>query len=72
MGQATRTYKVKGGTWAGKKFRVEDYCPICKKHYIFLKGKEVSIVIVIAFAAIFAPILWSYVGIFYSNTEWPY
>ena len=72
MGQATRTYKVKGGRRPGEKFRLEVYCPICKKHYILLKGKEVSIVVVIAFGAILVPFLWLYVGIFYSNTEWPY
>jgi hypothetical protein len=72
MGQATRTYKLKGGTWAGKKFRVEVYCPICKKHYFLLKGKEVSIVVVIALAAIFAPFLWLFVGIYYHDEEWPY
>ena len=72
MGQATRTYKLKGGTWAGKKFRVEAYCPICKKHYILLKGKEVSIVVVIALAAFFALFLGQFVAIFYHDEAWPY
>ena len=72
MGQATRTYKVKGGRRPREKFRIKVYCPICKKHYIFLKGKEVSIVVVIAFAAIFAPFIGLFATIFYHDKEWPY
>ena len=72
MGRATRTYRVKGGTWAGKKFRAEMCCPICKKHYVLLKAKEVSIIAVIASAAILIPFLWLCAGFFHSNTECPY
>jgi hypothetical protein len=72
MGQAIRTYKVKGGGRPGEKFRLEGDCPICKKHYIFLKGKKVSIIVVIAFAAIFSPFIGLFATISYHDKEWPY
>lgn len=66
----TMTYKVKGGGFLRtpwRKSRIEVECPICREHYFWLRGIEITFFVLAGIWVIFG-LFWK----FHQFSEWIY